>query len=135
MPISANARKRKSRGRILVVDDESQVRVMLRDILEEAGYEVFEAEDGRKGVQAFDKLTPNLLITDIIMPVQEGVETIVQIRRKHPDAKIIGMSGGGRTANFDFLKLADDFGADRILQKPIELDVILQTVKEALAGA
>jgi len=112
-------------ARILVIDDEDLARFTIKDFLENAGHEVVEARDGEEGVH-FQKAQPfDLIVTDIIMPKKEGVETIIEIKRDFPEIKIIAISGGGRTRNLDFLELANKFGADRVLAKPFtELELI-----------
>ena len=107
---------------------------MLRLILERAGYEVDEAADGEEAVKIYNDTEPDLLITDIIMPEKEGVGAIMDIRKDHPDAKIIAISGGGRFAAENYLVLARSLGAQRIFSKPFERDEILGAVKE-LIGA
>ena len=121
-------------ARILVVDDEELARFTIRDILETAGHEVVEAANGNEAI-AFQKANPcDLMITDIIMPEKEGVATIIELKRDYPDLKIIAISGGGRTKNLDFLQLADEFGADKILAKPFLEDELIVRVNACLAG-
>lgn len=120
---------------ILVIDDEEMARFTVRDMLEAAGHEVTEACDGEEGValnlvHAFD-----LVVTDIIMPKKEGVETVIELKQAKPDQKIIAISGGGRTRNMDFLQLAEQFGADRVLAKPFSEDELLESVNTCLSGA
>ena len=118
--------------RILVVDDEELSRFTIREILESAGHEVSEAGNGNKAI-AMQKSTPfDLVITDIIMPEKEGVETIIELKKDYPDLKIIGMSGGGRTRNMDFLELAKQFGAERILSKPFVEEDLMECVNACL---
>ncbi|MDM8524030.1 response regulator transcription factor [Desulfococcaceae bacterium HSG8] len=117
--------------RILVIDDEDQVRSMLRMMLEREGYEVEDAENGEVGIRLFRKKPADVVITDILMPEKEGIETIIELRRDFPGAKIIAISGGGRLRSPEiFLKMAKKFGADRIFPKPVERDELLDAVKE-----
>lgn len=118
---------------VLVIDDEELVRFTIREILEAEGYEVIEAANGQKGVEAFQNNHVDLIITDIIMPEKEGVETIIEIKRENPAIKILAISGGGRTRNMDFLKLADEFGADKTMAKPFSTEDLINAVKECLA--
>lgn len=121
-------------ARILVVDDEELARFTLREILEGAGHEVVEATNGNEAL-ANQKAHPfDLIITDIIMPEKEGVETIIELKRDYPNLKIIAISGGGRTRNLDFLNLAEEFGADKILPKPFSEQELLERVNECLSG-
>lgn len=120
--------------RILVIDDEEAVRETICENLELCGYDVFEAIDGEQGIQLIDAgAPPDVVVTDIIMPRKEGLETIIEIRKRYPGVKLIAMSGGGRTKTMDFLELAERLGANAILPKPIDLDELERIVKE-LAG-
>ena len=118
---------------IMVVDDEKQTRMMLRQMLERAHYEVIEAANGSEAIQAFRKHPPDLIIMDLIMPRQEGIETIVEMRSEFPYVKIIAMSGGGRIGPGPYLELAAKLGASRTLSKPIEREVLLNNIREVLA--
>lgn len=121
-------------AKILVVDDEDLVRMTLRQMLEADGHEVLEAANGREGVALHSSDPVDLVVTDIIMPEQEGIETIVQLRRKNPQLKIIAISGGGRMKNMDFLKIASHVGADATLTKPFSTKELLETVNDCLVG-
>jgi DNA-binding NtrC family response regulator len=121
-------------AKILVIDDDAVVRQTLTAILEDGGYEVMSAEDGRRGMAAFRNERPDLVITDIIMPEQEGIQTIIEMRKSTPDAKIIAISGGGRMANTDFLRIAQTLGAMEAIPKPFDPDVLLIAVADCLAG-
>ncbi len=122
-------------GRILVVDDEDIIRFTLRQMLEKAGHEVFEAANGLEALKSFEELEVDLVITDIIMPVKEGIETIVELRRRQPELKIIAVSGGGRTHNLDYLQIAKRFGADGALAKPLDRQAVVATVAGVLGDA
>lgn len=118
---------------ILIVDDEEPIRFMLRLALEKAGYTVHEADTGRKAVLFLSGQVPDLMITDIIMPDKEGIETIIEAKNMCPDLPIIAMSGGGRIENKDYLELADKFGAKATFQKPFDTKDIVAAVRTALA--
>jgi DNA-binding NtrC family response regulator len=120
--------------KILVIDDDTIVRQSLTVILEDAGYQVVSAEDGKRGMAAFRSEHPDLVITDIIMPEQEGIQTITEMRKAKPDAKIIAISGGGRIGNTDFLKIARVLGAMDVIPKPFDVDELLTIVENCLAG-
>jgi DNA-binding response OmpR family regulator len=117
---------------ILIVDDEAGLRTGLRDILELDRHVVVEAGNGKIGVQKFKEGQFDLVITDIIMPDQEGFETIKQIRALRPDQKIIAISGGGRTGSVELLQIAEGLGAMRVLKKPFGPSVLRDAVKAAL---
>src|ERR1700693_779947 len=100
--------------KVLVIDDDPVARMTVRAILEDEGYSVTCAEDGRRGLEAFRKLRPDLVVTDIVMPEKEGIETILELRSIWPRGPIIAISGGGRTGNTDYLRLAQGMGANAI---------------------
>ena len=117
---------------IMVVDDERQTRMMLRQMLERANYEVMEAENGYEAIQIFRQHPADLIIMDQIMPKKEGIETIIEMRAEFPYIKIIAMSGGGRVGSETYLELAVKLGALRTLAKPIEREVLLDSIREVL---
>jgi len=119
-------------ARVLIIDDEDIVRVTLRQMLEKAGFQVEEAENGVKGLERQRAAPCDLLITDLIMPEKDGVETIIEFRREFPETKIVAISGGGRTKNMDFLKLAEKVGADGVLPKPFRRNELLEVLVKAL---
>jgi DNA-binding response OmpR family regulator len=118
---------------ILLVDDEEQLRSMLRLVLEEAGHVVQEASDGQKALESFKNQQPDVVVTDLVMPNKEGIETIMELRRIRRDVKIIAMSGGGRNNANDYLSLAKRFGACITLTKPFANKEMLDAVTAALA--
>jgi len=117
---------------ILVVDDEALVREALTSAIQNKGHTVVAASTGVEGLKRFAEQPFDLVITDIIMPDKEGIETIREMKRLKPDAKILAISGGGRTKNFEFLKLAAKFGAMAVLQKPIKLTLFYDTLNKCL---
>lgn len=117
---------------ILIIDDEDQIRRMMRTMLERAGYEVADAPNGKEGIEYCRKRLPDLVITDLIMPEKEGLETIIELRQEFPDLKIIAMSGGGRITADSYLGIARKFGAIRTFVKPIDRNDLLTAVEEAL---
>lgn len=122
-----------SAANILVIDDDPQIRTMLRFMLENVGYEVRDAADGKAGMSLFREKPADLVITDIIMPEKEGIETILELRRDFPSAKIIAMSGGGRLGPEQYLESAKNLGAQRILTKPFSKENVLEAVRNLLA--
>jgi CheY-like chemotaxis protein len=120
-------------ARILVIDDEELVRDMLRQTLERAGYDVLDAPEGEVGLRLFHAHRPDLIITDILMPGREGIETIRELRKHNPRAKILAISGGGRVSKQDFLPIAQSFGAVKTLAKPFERHELLDAVETVLA--
>jgi CheY-like chemotaxis protein len=116
---------------VLVVDDDGDVRKVLRLMLESGGYRVLEAADGREALDQVRGESVDLVLTDLVMPEQEGLETIQAIRREQPSLKVIAMSGafGG-----DLLSVAKLLGAHSTLQKPLRVEVVLRAVADALAA-
>jgi DNA-binding NtrC family response regulator len=119
-------------SRILLVDDDNQVRKMLRITLEREGYEVQEASDGCEAVRVYDPEAVDLVITDIVMPEKEGIETIMELKAIHPGVKIIAISGGGRISPEDYLKWARRFGVANTFTKPVDREELLANVAQLL---
>ncbi|NGZ09977.1 MAG: response regulator [Nitrospira sp. LK70] len=118
---------------VLVIDDQDQVRQVIREILEQAGYEVDEAGNGKEGLDRYRTRSTDLVIMDILMPDQDGLETIMTLRREFPDVRVIAMTGGSNTIGLlNFLDIAKMLGARRTLQKPFDLNVLLDTVAAEL---
>lgn len=118
---------------ILVIDDDESVRSTIGTILTRAGHQVLQAADGRKGLSVLRSTKVDLIITDIIMPEQEGIETILEVRRSDPKTQIIAISGGGRNRNLDFLSVARKLGATHILPKPFRAAELLELVNLSLS--
>ena len=121
-------------ARVLVIDDEQLARFTIREILETAGHEVVEARNGNQGLGFQREAACDIVVTDIIMPEKEGVETIIELRKDFPELPIIAISGGGRTRNLDFLKIAEQYGANKILAKPFSEEELLEAVENCLAN-
>ncbi|OFY66704.1 MAG: hypothetical protein A2V46_12360 [Bacteroidetes bacterium RBG_19FT_COMBO_42_7] len=115
-------------AKILVVDDEPAILLMLKKMLEKADHEVDTASDGNEGIILFEKNKHDLLITDIIMPQKEGMETIIELHKKYPDLKIIAISGGGRISPDGYLPGAKLLGANMVFQKPLVQKEFLEAV-------
>ena len=106
--------------KILVIDDDHFVRYTLSKILQGKGFDVVTASDGARGMAIFRDERPDVVITDIIMPEQEGIATIIMMRHERPEVRIIAISGGARTHNTDYLQMAQAMGADEVIRKPFE---------------
>jgi CheY-like chemotaxis protein len=119
---------------ILVIDDDEQVRTLVGRFISGSGYSVELADNGMTGIAAMRRTPADLVITDIIMPEKEGVETIMELRRDFPQVKIIAMSGGSPQIQPDLpLRIARTLGADRILHKPFTRDALLTMVNELIS--
>ena len=116
--------------KILIVDDDARIRELFRMWLEREGFEIFEAENGRKGVEVQRKTPVDLLICDLIMPVQEGIETITQFTEEFPEIGIIAISGGGKIGPDSYLTVAAHLGAWRVFTKPVDMVSLVKTIKE-----
>ena len=119
--------------KILLVDDDESFRKMIRLTLLKLGYDVTEAANGKQARQAFAAGPVDVLLTDLIMPDQEGLETIQEFRHAHPTVKIIAMSGGGRINAVDFLKIARMMGAQQTLAKPFSNQELSMAIENVLA--
>ncbi len=119
--------------RILIIDDEPQVRTLLLKCLELEGYQVMDAPNGKVGMELFQEEPFDLVITDIVMPEKDGIETIRELRRYLPETKIIAISGGSRSLEADYvLQTAETLGVHCTLFKPFEIEEFLNAVKYVL---
>lgn len=116
--------------RILIVDDEVQVRGLLRRKLEKCGFEVDEAPNGKQAIEKLDAESYDLVISDILMPERDGLEVIIHLRKHQPSVKVIAISA---PSNQLFLDSAVALGAVRSLEKPFGLDELVRTIEEVLA--
>jgi DNA-binding response OmpR family regulator len=126
-----------TQSRILLVEDDEPFADMLQKTLIKAGYAIVRACNGKDALRLYDAQCPHLVLTDLIMPGMEGVELIIELRRRHPGVKIIAMSGGGRNSPDAYLLAAQLFGAARTLPKPFaspELFAAIQAVLHAEEG-
>jgi len=116
----------------LVVDDDPTVRESLEILLEHYGFQVAVARNGRQGLAAFDKVVPDVVLTDIMMPEQDGIETIAAMRKARPDAKIVAMSGANPVGKANYLRMAVKLGADRGVPKPLSARELLSVLRAIL---
>ena len=118
---------------VLVIDDESVIRQSLEILLETCGFQVALARDGVQGLAAFRRIEPDLVLTDIVMPNQDGIETILAMRRERPEAKIIAMSGRGSVESAEYMEIATRLGADAAIPKPLEATKLIAAVQAMVA--
>ena len=116
--------------KILIIDDDDRIRDLFRLWLEKAGFEVYEAENGKKGMEVQQKTPVDLIICDLIMPVQEGIETITRFSNDYPEIGIIAISGGGKIGPDSYLAVAEHLGAWRVFTKPVDMPLLIKTIKE-----
>ena len=116
--------------RILVIDDDEHFLSLMSRMLDRAGYEVVAASDGREGIRVCQKTRVDLVITDVVMPEMEGLEVIMELKRKFSGMRIIAISGGGRIQPGNYLDMAAALGASRTLTKPFSCEEFLETVRE-----
>lgn len=121
-------------ARILLVDDEEIVLQMFEAVLQLDHHEVTTASDGNAALEAVANGTFDLVVTDIVMPDKEGIETILDMRKLRPTLPIIAMSGGGRGSAADYLEMAALLGAKRTLSKPFSTQELLDAVSDVLRG-
>jgi CheY-like chemotaxis protein len=119
-------------ARILIIEDDPEVRDFLESLLERAGYETVTAANGKEGVDVFTTSPVDLVITDIIMPEKDGIETIMDMKRLNPSLKVIAISGGGRSEPEDYLHSARLLGADQAIRKPFDNEDFVRSVRELL---
>ena len=116
-------------ARILVVDDDESIRFLLRTVLEFQGYDVIEAENGYEGLLCYQAEPADLVITDMQMPVMDGLELLMELQRTFPRVKVIAISGGRRT-----LEVARTF-TPHTFEKPFSLEEVVDTVYELVAAS
>ena len=119
-------------AKILVIEDDSSFRNVLVQMLSRAGYEVRQAGDGTTALEECTNFGPDLVLTDIIMPDKEGLETIQELLAYNPQLKIVAMSGGGKFGPDSYLPLAQKLGAKATLQKPFMREELINTISDVL---
>lgn len=120
---------------ILIIDDDELFRKFLRLALVGFGFTVTEARDGIEGIRCYTQGTFDLVITDLVMPGKEGLETIRELRQKDPGVRIIAISGGGRAGHGDYLPLARAFGALEVMDKPFTPERLRAAISKVLGEA
>ena len=122
-------------GKILIIDDDDMFRRMLVDMLSQEGHQVSEAAEGTSGLERFRETAYDLIITDILMPGKEGIETIRKIRTSSKEVKIIALSGGGgHPEGLSYLEMARDLGADLSFSKPFRTSEFTRAVRDLLSA-
>ena len=120
-------------ARVLVIDDDAAIRSFVRRVLDKAGHEFLEATDGEAGMRLLAEHRPDLVITDLFMPGQDGIVTVRRIRKEFPGVKVLVISGGDSTGRLDLRRDAEMLGAVASLGKPFTPAALLRAVREALS--
>lgn len=121
-------------ARILIIDDDADVLRSVRRILEVHGHTVLEASEGKTALRRFAGDPADLVLTDIFMPEMDGIELIMKLKGAFPESRIVAMSGGGAMDKKSVLGAASMLGVDAVLEKPFEMDDLVQTVERILTG-
>ena len=119
-------------AQVLVVDDEDQMRKLIRLVMEQEGHTVVEASNGKKAIQHLQEAEIDLVISDVVMPDMDGLELIREVRRTHRGVKLLAISGAGKEGPGLYLNIAEHFGADAILMKPFTPDQLIEKVDALL---
>lgn len=119
--------------RVLIIEDDQLLRELLARRFRQHGFEVVEAGDGDEGLACFKAQPADLVVTDLLMPNKEGIETIRELKMQSPSTQIIAISGGLRGGG-DFLKVAELIGAQASFHKPFNFEDLLEKAKELLGG-
>lgn len=112
----------------VVIDDDAQVRCLIAMMLKRAGYEVAQAKDGGEGIELCSSLEPEVIITDIFMPRQDGIDVLREVKAGARQPRVVAISGGSPRLQLDFLNVAEKMGADAVIQKPFTPSQLLQAV-------
>ena len=117
---------------ILLVEDDKELREMLKMSLLRSGFTVMEAENGKEAIGHFKPLLTDLVVTDLIMPEEDGLKVIIKLKELKPSIKIIAISGGGKAGPASYLNLAKALGADAIYTKPFSINDLVAKIEELL---
>jgi len=120
-------------ARILIIDDDPDMRSLLEHTLKSSGHEIEMAADGKEGLMLYDAKRPDIVITDLYMPTKGGLETIIELRRRSPQVPIIALSGTGAAEKM--LAIAQKFGAFAIIHKPFTAEELERVVRKAIGAA
>lgn len=119
---------------VMIIDDDAALRRLVTRTLSAKGHEVIEAENGEEGLALLPHHRPDVVVTDILMPKTEGIETINRMKEHHPAPKIIAISGGGVSRNLMFLDVARALGVDATLAKPFRPAELVETIARVLGS-
>jgi DNA-binding response OmpR family regulator len=117
---------------VLIVEDDRELREMLKMSLQRRGFTVLEAENGKDALSRFKPLVTDLVVTDLIMPEEDGLKVVIKVRELKPSIKIIAISGGGKVGPGSYLNLAKALGADAIFPKPFSINDLVAKIEQLL---
>jgi CheY-like chemotaxis protein len=117
---------------ILIVEDDKELREMLKMSLLRRNFTVLEAENGKAAITHFKPLITDLVVTDLIMPEEDGLKVVIKLRELKPSIKIIAISGGGKVGPGSYLNLAKALGADAIYSKPFSINDLIAKIEQLL---
>jgi len=118
--------------KILIVEDDIVFATALTRILARFGYQCFSAKNGSEGIAMVELDSPDVVLTDIVMPEKEGIEFIIEMREKFPCIPLIAMSGGGTRGEMTYLKIARSLGAVSTLEKPFPIEQVVTEIERVL---
>jgi len=119
---------------VLLVEDDPMVRDALSLVIEVMGHRLVTASNGRAALAALEDWTPDVVVTDLVMPELDGIGLILALRHARPELKVIAMSGGGRSTLCDYLAMAVKLGATSMLQKPFDGHELAAAIAAAHQG-
>jgi DNA-binding response OmpR family regulator len=117
---------------VLIVEDDKELREMLKVSLLRRNFTVLEAENGKAAISHFKPLITDLVVTDLIMPEEDGLKVVIKLRELKPSIKIIAISGGGKVGPGSYLNLAKALGADAIYSKPFSINELIAKIEQLL---
>jgi DNA-binding response OmpR family regulator len=117
---------------VLIVEDDKELREMLKLSLTRRNFTVFEAENGKSAIAHFKPTITDLVVTDLIMPEEDGLKVVIKLRELKPSIKIIAISGGGKVGPGSYLNLAKALGADAIYSKPFSINDLIAKIEQLL---
>ena len=117
---------------VLIVEDDKELREMLKLSLSRRNFMVLEAENGKDAITHFKPLLTDLVVTDLIMPEEDGLKVVIKLRELKPSIKIIAISGGGKVGPGSYLNLAKALGADAIYSKPFSINELIAKIEQLL---
>jgi DNA-binding response OmpR family regulator len=117
---------------VLIVEDDKELREMLRLSLSRRNFTVFEADNGKSAIAHFKPTITDLVVTDLIMPEEDGLKVVIKLRELKPSIKIIAISGGGKVGPGSYLNLAKALGADAIYSKPFSINDLIAKIEQLL---